>query len=217
MCRWSVWHVYVFGSGWGGRYWGWVGDMIRCGFTNSGGTWGKWDNGMCVGCGGVGDVGGEWVGGLGQGLGGWSGVMSLCAMSLYYMCWWQVQVSVYCARQISAHLRCTQYPIMLHLIDICFLTCLCMWQISQIQTCLRVADGPGLVSTSPAFLRSITNYPAGSYDSLAQKTVIGPPLLGGGRSQHNVHKVCQTAVTAPPRVGCVVWSQPSASVCLWSR
>ena len=35
------------------------------GFTNSGGTWGKWD--LCFGCGGV---GGEWVGGLGQGLGG---------------------------------------------------------------------------------------------------------------------------------------------------
>ena len=32
------------------------------------------------------------------------------------------------------------------------------------------------------------------------------PLLGGGRGRHNLHNVCQTAVTAPPRVGCVVWS-----------
>ena len=39
--------------------------------------------------------------------------------------------------------------IMLRLIDICFLTCICMWQISQIQTCLRVVVRPGLVSTLP--------------------------------------------------------------------
>ena len=31
---------------------------------------------------------------------------------------------------------------------------MCLWQISQIQTCLRVVVGPGLVSTSPAFMRS---------------------------------------------------------------
>ena len=46
---------------------------------------------------------------------------------------------------------CTQCSILLHLIDICFLTCICQWQISQTQTCLRVVVGPGLVSTSPAF------------------------------------------------------------------
>ena len=38
--------------------------------------------------------------------------------------------------------------------DICFLPYICLWQISQIQTCLRVVVGPGLVSTSPAFMRS---------------------------------------------------------------
>ena len=47
---------------------------LGLGFTNSGGTWGKWD--MCVG--GV----GEWVGGLGQGLGGCYLVMSVCVVSL---------------------------------------------------------------------------------------------------------------------------------------
>ena len=48
-------------------------------------------------------------------------------------------------------------------IDICFLTCNCMWQISQIQTCLRVVVGPRLVSTSPAFMRSIASHPAGPH------------------------------------------------------
>ena len=37
----------------------------------------------------------------------------------------EVQVSVYCARRIPAHLRCTQCSILLHLIDICFLPCMC--------------------------------------------------------------------------------------------
>ena len=116
------------------------------------------------------------------------------------LCRWQVQVSVYCARRIPAHPRCTQCSIMLHLIDICFLTCICLWQISQIQPCLRVVVGPGLVSTSPAFMRSIASHPAGPHGRLAQKTVIGPPLLGAG----GVDTLCQTAVTDPPRVCCVV-------------
>ena len=33
------------------------------------------------------------------------------------------------------------------------------------------------------------------------------PIAWGGRGRHNLHRVCQTAVTAPPRVGCVVWSR----------
>ena len=34
------------------------------------------------------------------------------------------------------------------------------------------------------------------------------PIAGAGKGRHNLHKVwvCQTAVTAPPRVCCVVWS-----------
>ena len=69
--------------------------------------------------------------GLGQGLVGCGGVMSVCVMSLDSLCLWQVHVSVYCARRIPAHLRCTQCSIMLHLIDIGFLTCICLWQISR--------------------------------------------------------------------------------------
>ena len=66
-------------------------------------------------------------------------------MSLDSLCRWQVQVSVYCAWRIPAHLRCTQCSIMLHPMDICFLTCICLWQISQIQTRLFKVVGPGLV------------------------------------------------------------------------
>ena len=58
---------------------------LGLGFTNCGGTWGKWDMCLCSGCGGVGGVGGAWVGGLGQGLGGWGGVMSVCVVSLDYL------------------------------------------------------------------------------------------------------------------------------------
>ena len=94
-----------------------------------------------------------------------------------YVC--MFQVFIYCARRIHAHLRCTQCSILLHLIDICFLTCICLWQISQIQTCLCVV-GPGLVSTLPAFMRSIASHPAGPHGRLCQKTVIGHPFLGTG-------------------------------------
>ena len=54
--------------------------------------------------------GGEWMRGL----------------SLDSLCRWQVQVSVYCAKRIAAHLRCTQCSIMLHIIDIYFLPCICL-------------------------------------------------------------------------------------------
>ena len=92
-------------------------------------------------------------------------------MSLDSLCRWQVQVSVYCAWRIPAHLRCTQCSILLHLMDICFLTCICLWQISQIQTFLFKVVGPGLVSTSPAFVSSSASHPAGPHGRHAQKTV----------------------------------------------
>ena len=71
-------------------------------------------------------------------------------------------------------------------------------QISQIQTSLFNVVGPGLISTSPAFVSS--SQPAGPHGLHAQKTVnregltqFAPQIL--------------SAVTAPPLVGCVVWSQ----------
>ena len=78
---------------------------------------------------------------------------------------------MYCAWRIPAHLRCTQCSILLHLMDICFLTCICLWQISQIQTFLFKVVGPGLVSTSPAFVSCSASHPAGPHGRHAQKTV----------------------------------------------
>ena len=93
--------------------------------------------------------------------------MYVCVVSLDYLCLLQVQVYVYPARRIPAQLRFTQCSILLHHIDTSFLTCIFRWQISQIPTCFRVVVGPGLVSTSPAFMRSIASHRAGPHDRLA--------------------------------------------------
>ena len=50
---------------------------LGLGFTNSGGTWGKWDMCLCFDCGGEGGVGVERVGGLVQSL-GWCYVCVCC-------------------------------------------------------------------------------------------------------------------------------------------
>ena len=126
----------------------------------------------------------------------------MCVVNLDYLWWRQVQVSVYCARRIPAHRRYTQCSILLHHIDICFLTCICLSPISQTQTYLCVVVGPGLVSKSPAFMWSIVSHSAGPH---VQKNGNRAPITGGGRSRHNLHRVCKTAVTAPPRAGCVVF------------
>ena len=47
--------------------------------------------------------------------------------------------------------------------------------------------GPGLVSTSPACLRSSASYPAGPHGRLAQKTVNREPIAKGGKVRHNLH------------------------------
>ena len=119
--------------------------------------------GLC--CGGVG-------GGGRSGLVAWARVwkgggdvmcVCVCVVSLDALCGCQVQVSEYYDRRIPAHLRCTQCSILLHLIDICFLMCIYLWHISQIQTCLCVGVEPVLFSTSPAFMRSSANHPAGPH------------------------------------------------------
>ena len=61
------------------------------------------------------------------------------------LCRWQVQVFVYCASRISAHLRCTQCWVLLHLINVCFIVC----HRHHKSRCVLV--GPGLISTSAAF------------------------------------------------------------------
>ena len=63
---------------------------------------------------------------------------------------------------------------------------------------LYVVVGPGLVWTSPAFMKIVASHPAGLHGRLASKKV-----KSGERGRHNLHRVCQTTVTAPLRVGCV--------------
>ena len=118
---------------------------------------------------------------------------------------------MYCAWRIPAHLRYTQCSILLHLMDICFLTCICLWQISQIQTFLFRVVGPGLVSTSPAFVSNSASHPAGPHGRHAQKTVNRAPIAGGGEVLTQFAQQLEFAVTAPPLVGCVVRNLPLTS------
>ena len=122
-------------------------------------------------------------------------------VSLDSLCRWQVQVSVYNDWRIPAHLRCIQCSILLHCMDICFLTCICLLQISQIQTRLFNVVGPGLVSTSPAFVKSSAKHPAGPHGRLANKTVNRAPIAGGRYGSTQFAQQFVTAVTAPPLVG----------------
>ena len=123
-----------------------------------------------------------------------------------YLCRWQVQVSVYCAWRIPAQLRCTQCSILLHLMDICFLTCICLWQISQIQTFLFKVVGHGLVSTSPVFVSSNASHPAGPHGRHAKKNGKSGPHCWGRGGSTQFAQLLESAVTAPPLVGCVGWS-----------
>ena len=127
-------------------------------------------------------------------------------MSLDSLCRWQVQVSVYCAWRIPAHLRCTQCSILLHLMDICFLTCICLWQISQIQTFLFKVVGPGLVSTSPALVSSSAAIQWVRMAGMHKNGKSGPHCWKRGGSTQFAQQL-ESTVTAPPLVGCVVWSR----------
>ena len=137
-------------------------------------------------------------------------------MSPDYLCRWQVQVSVYCARQILAHLMCIQCSILLHLMDICFLPCICLWQISPNQTCLSVVVGPGFVLTSPARMRSSASHSAGPHGRLATQQGKSAAIAGGLDVSTQFARLFVTAVTDPPLVCCVVWSHPSNNLHLCS-
>ena len=91
----------------------------------------------------------------------------------------------------------------LHLIDICFIPCICSWQISQIQTCLCVVVGPGFVSKSPAFMRS--SHSTGPHHRLSppKKTVNRGPLL----RECGFDTICTAACQNPcdsSTIGCCV-------------
>ena len=111
----------------------------------------------------------EWIGSLAQGLKEWV-VLCMCAMRVRILC---VDCrSRYMYIVLGGYLRCTQCSILLNLMDICFLTCICLWQISQIQTSLCDVVGPGFVSTTPAFIWSSASHPVGPHCRLAQKRFI---------------------------------------------
>ena len=119
---------------------------------------------------------------------------------------------MYCAWRIPAHLRCTQCSILLHLMDICFLTCICLWQISQIQTFLFRVVGPGLVLDITRFCEQQRQPSSGSAWSACPKNgKSGPHCWGQGGSTQFAQQL-EFAVTAPPLVGCVVWSQWTALI-----
>ena len=125
-------------------------------------------------------------------------------MSLDSLCRWQVQVSVYCDWRIPAHLRCTQCSILLHLMDIWFLTCICHFLLKVV--------GPGLVSTSPAFVSISASHPAGPQGRHAQKTVNRAPIAGGRGGSTQYAQQLESAVTAPPLVDSVIWSHWMTSI-----
>ena len=102
--------------------------------------------------------------GTGSGRMGWCNV----CVTLDSLSRWQVQVSVCCARRIPVHRMCTLRSILLHLINICFIQCICLWQISQIQTSLCVVVAPGFVATSPAFMNNSASHPAVPHGRLAK-------------------------------------------------
>ena len=91
------------------------------------------------------------------------------------------------------------HPVFKHLINICFLQCICLWPISQIQTWLCAVVRPGLVSILPAFMRSSASRPAGTHGRLVQKTLNRASIYGGRRGRHNLHSV------TPLLVCYVVW------------
>ena len=116
-----------------------------------------------------------------------------------FLCRWQIQVSVYCARRIPAHFRRIQCSILLHIIDICFLLCFVYGRYRKDLLCVVV--GSGFVSTSSDFMRSSAIHPAGPHDRFANKTVNRPHCWGWKVSTQIV-----TAVAAAPLVCCVAWS-----------
>ena len=139
--------------------------------------------------------------GVGSGLGPGLRAVGWCyvCVSLDSLFRWQAQVSVYCAWRIPAHLTCTQCSILLHLKDICFLTCICLWQISQIQTRLFKVVGPGLVSTSPAFVSSSASHPAGPHGRHAQKNG-----KSGPHCREQKGSTCATCVCCDSSTACML-------------
>ena len=88
--------------------------------------------------------------------------MSVRGVCLDSLCRWHVQVSVYCAWRIPAHLRCTQCSIFVAPYGY-LLSDMYLFMVDIKHPDLFVF-GPGLVSTSPAFVSSSASHAAGPHD-----------------------------------------------------
>ena len=95
-------------------------------------------------------------------------------------------ICVLCLADTCTSIRCNRIEHRVHLMDIYFLTC-GLWQISQIQPFLFKVVGPGLVSTSPAFVSNNASHPAGPHGRHGQITVNWALIAGGGVVRHNLH------------------------------
>ena len=121
-----------------------------------------------------------------QGLEVWGGVMPVCVVSLGYLCRWQVQVSVYCARRIPVHLSCLRCSIMSLLIDICFIPCICYGRYRKSRhVCVLLSDLDWSRHHPPLW---------GAVSAIQRVHMAGLPKKGksgthcwGGRFRHNLH------------------------------
>ena len=101
------------------------GSGLGLGFTNPGGTGGKWDICLCFGCRGVGGVGGGVGGRLGPGMGGGGGgVKSMFVVSAFFCVDGR---SRYLYIVLGGYLRILgAHSVQSSCIDICFLTYICL-------------------------------------------------------------------------------------------
>ena len=135
-------------------------------------------------------------------------------MSLDSLCRWQVQVSVYCAWRIPAHLRCTQCSILLHLIG---------YLLSVMYLFMADITNPDFLVNScrtwigldiTRFCEQQRQPSSGSaWPACPKNGKSGPHCWGRGGSTQFAQQL-ETTVTAPPLVGCVVWSLITIVTCL---
>ena len=162
---------------------------LGLGFTNLVGTWGKWDRCLCFGCGGVG------VGRLGPGSWrvGWCYVCVCCESGFFVL----IGRFRYLYIMLGRYLRILGSPYR-YLLPNLYLS------VADIANPdLFVCGSRTWISLDIARFYEKHCQLSGGFAWLAcQKN-----SNGAGRGRHNLHRVCQTVVTAPPRVGCVVWSR----------
>ena len=126
-------------------------------------------------------------------------------MGLDSLCRWQV--SVYCTRRISAHLGYTQCSILLHLIDIFFLPCICLWPILQIQICLCGCRTLICIDIIRFYEEQCQPSSGSAWATCPKNGKSGTHYWGRRVSAQFAQQSARTAVTAPPIVRCFDWSQ----------